>query len=136
MRKKFKFSCLNACNSLLLRIVVNILLLLMLNITIVLLQHLCQAWSLNLTSLDDNNHEEKEEWILMAELSIQDKKDFEQLIIPPCSYWQEAKKHFSSEEIGTIPTWVTTMKHHYNPQWNMFTWLTHHNLKQPTTGSL
>ena len=52
----------------------------------------------------------------MAELSIQDKKDFEQLLIPPCSYWQEAKKHFSNEEIGTMPTWVTTMKHHYNPQ--------------------
>ena len=72
----------------------------------------------------------------MAELSIQDKKDFEQLLIPPCSYWQEAKKHFSNEEIGTMPTWVTTMKHHYNPQWHMFTWLTHHNLKQPTTDSL
>ena len=72
----------------------------------------------------------------MAELSIQDKKDFEQLLIPPCSYWQEAKKHFSTEEIGTMPTWITTMKHHYNPQWNMFTWLAHHNLKQPTTDSL
>lgn len=41
----------------------------------------------NLTSLDDNIEEEKEEWMLMAELHIQEKKDFEQLLIPPCSYW-------------------------------------------------
>lgn len=62
----------------------------------------------NLTSLDDNIEEEKEEWMLMAELHIQEKKDFEQLLIPPCSYWQEAKKLFSTEEIGIMPTWVTT----------------------------
>jgi len=57
----------------------------------------------------------------MAELHIQDKKDFEQLLIPPCSYWQEAKKLFSTEEIGTMPTWVTTVKNQHNLQWNMFT---------------
>lgn len=59
----------------------------------------------------------------MAELHIQDKKDFEQLLIPPCSYWQEAKKLFSTEEIGTMPTWVTTVKNQHNLQWNMFTWV-------------
>ena len=43
----------------------------------------------NLTSLDNNNHEETEEWILMEDLHIQDKKDFEQLLIPRYSYWQD-----------------------------------------------
>ena len=75
----------------------------------------------NLTLLHHNNQEEKEEWMLMAELHIQDKKDFEQLLITPCSYWQEARKHFSTEEIGTMPTWIKTMKNQHNPQWNMST---------------
>ena len=137
VRKKFKFSYLNACNSLLLRIVVNILLLLMMNITIALLQHLCQVWSLKYNFFRWQQSWGKRRVDFNGRVKYSRQKRLWTTSYPSLQLLAGSKKkHFSTEEIGTMPTWVTTMKHHYNPQWHMFTWLTHHNLKQPTTDSL
>ena len=53
------------------------------------------------------------------------KKTFNSYLSLPTAIGRKQKKHFSTEEISTMPTWVTTMKHHHDPQWNMFTWLIH-----------
>ena len=53
------------------------------------------------------------------------KKTLNNYLSFPTAIDRKQKKHFSTEERRTMPTWVTTMKNHHNPQWNMFTWLIH-----------
>ena len=59
---------------------------------------------------DYNTESEKEEWMLMAELTIQTTDTCEQSTPVPHAYWHQVYQHFTNEEIHAMPTWINREK--------------------------
>lgn len=58
---------------------------------------------------EDNNAEnEREEWMLMAELNIQTNDFYEQSTLVQQAYW--VYQHFTTEEINAMPSWINREK--------------------------
>ena len=65
----------------------------------------------------DSEEEEKEEWMLMAELSFKVEDEHDQSVIPPEEYWSDQRKNYCAKQIGEMPSWISEMKKRSNPDW-------------------
>lgn len=59
---------------------------------------------------DYNADNEREEWMLMAELNIQTTDISEQSLLVPLAYWHQVNQHFTTDEINAMPTWMNREK--------------------------
>ena len=64
----------------------------------------------NITHEDSNTDDEREEWMFMAELNVENITECNHSIIPPDGYWHEALQFFSKDVVGTMPTWIFRQK--------------------------
>ena len=65
----------------------------------------------------DSEDEEKEEWMLMAELNFEVENEHAQSVIPPDEYWSDQRKNYSVKQIGEMPSWISEMKKRDNRDW-------------------
>ena len=59
---------------------------------------------------DNNADNEREEWMLMAELNIQTNDFYEQSTLVQQTYWHQVYQHFTTEEINAMPSWINREK--------------------------
>lgn len=78
-----------------------------------------QNFDENLILEDSNNDEEREEWMFIAELNVEQISEFENSIIPPDGYWHEALQYFSKDAVEAMPTWINREKNQNNTQWHI-----------------
>lgn len=64
-----------------------------------------------------DSDEEKEEWMLMAELNFQVENEHAQSLIPPEEYWSDQRNNYSAKQIGEMPSWIAEMKKRGNSDW-------------------
>lgn len=66
--------------------------------------------------------EEKEEWMLMAELNFEIENEHAQSLIFPEKYWSNQKTKYSLiKQIGEMPSWISQMKKRANSNWSVST---------------
>ena len=73
---------------------------------------------------DDDDFEEplsgeREEWMLLAELNSSVSTSTMNTPDTPESYWESDCKNYTDEQIGNMPSWISTQKEQYNPQLTM-----------------
>ena len=73
----------------------------------------------NTTLQDSNTDDEREEWMFMAELNVENITECNHSVIPPDGYWHEALQFFSKDVVGAMPTWIFRQKNQNNAQWNI-----------------
>ena len=61
--------------------------------------------------------EEKEEWMLMAELNLEIENEYAQSLIVPEEYWSDQRKKYSLKQIGEMPSWNSQLKKRANSNW-------------------
>ena len=61
--------------------------------------------------------EQKEEWMLMAELNFDVEDEHAQSIFPTDEYWSDQRKNYSAKQIGEMPSWISEMKKTANSDW-------------------
>ena len=68
-----------------------------------------------------NIEEEKEEWMFMSELNIQDigGNNDESHVIVPDGYWHKVHEHFKEDELNSMASWLNNQKTLNSPQWKM-----------------
>ena len=59
---------------------------------------------------DYNTKSEREEWMLMAELTIQTTDTCEKSTPVPHAYWHQVYQYFTNDEINAMPTWINREK--------------------------
>ena len=59
---------------------------------------------------DNNADNEREEWMLMAELTIQTNDFYEQSTLVQQAYWHQVYQHFTTDEINVMPSWIHRQK--------------------------
>ena len=59
---------------------------------------------------DNNADNEREEWMLMAELNIQTNDFYEQSTLVQQAYWHQVYQHFTTDEINVMPSWIHRQK--------------------------
>ena len=59
---------------------------------------------------DNNADNEREEWMLMAELNIQTNDFYEQSTLVQQAYWHQVYQHFTTKEINAMPSWINREK--------------------------
>lgn len=73
----------------------------------------------NISLEDGNTDDEREEWMFMAELNVENITEFNHSIIPPDGYWQEALQFFSKDVVDAMPRWISRQKNQNDTQWNV-----------------
>ena len=85
-----------------------------------------QAVNTYLKPFDDENldenitlDDEREEWMIMAELNVQKTAEFNHSIIPLDGYWHEALQFFSKNVVDAMPTWIFRQQNQNDTRWNI-----------------
>ena len=69
---------------------------------------------------ENDEEEEKEEWMLMSELNIQNiTNDAQSSVLAPEGYWHNVTEHFDEEQLNSVVSWLANQKSMNNPQWQM-----------------
>lgn len=71
----------------------------------------CNSYSVPVDNSETpESAEQKEEWMLMAELNFHVENDHAQSIFATDEYWRDQRKNFSAKQIGEMPSWISEMK--------------------------
>ena len=92
------------------------------------LQTLKASIKLEIESLQTENYEEeeKEEWMLMSELNIQNiTNDAQSSVLAPEGYWHNVTERFDEEQLNSVVSWLANQKSLNDPQWQMPTRIVH-----------
>ena len=69
---------------------------------------------------ENDEEEEKEEWMLMSELNIQNiTNDAQSFVLAPKGYWHNVTECFDEEQLNSVVSWLANKKSLNDPQWQM-----------------
>ena len=64
----------------------------------------------NITLEDSNTDDEREDWMFMSELNVENITECNHSIVPPDGYWHDALHFFSKDVVGAMPNGISRLE--------------------------
>ena len=63
--------------------------------------------------------EEKEEWMFISELNLQELGTEYNSVLAPEGYWHNVSEHFEDVDLLSVTNWLNTQKNRNEPSWQI-----------------